>query len=373
MRFTVVTGCSQGLGFHAVDALARAAAADERIVLACRSVDAARAAVDRIAASVPAGREKLVVLDTPLDLAELASVRAYAAALRAHLGSAGAPHGIQALVNNAGIGGAPDLTPTRDGYERIFATNHLGHFLLTTLLLPATVAADRNAPLRIVNVSSEVHDPANKTPLPDPKQHWPSSAAEYDRVLAGGARIDGDSPRDAGGRAYARSKACNVLYTYELARRTSGALPHALEASARGAAGSVPRAKSSTLPGASSVQVLAFNPGLMLDTGFAAGVAGPLLARVARTAVPVLRFTRIGTFLRSGATSGADLARIATPAGPALEVPSAAYYDGPRLHPSSAFTRSHDALTRVQGELWDHSVRWARLTPEELAAAGFPT
>ena len=61
-------------------------------------------------------------------------------------------------------------------------SNHLGHFLLTILLLP--VLTDNG---RVVNVSSEVHDPANKAPLPDAGLFWPETAEEYDSRLAGGA------------------------------------------------------------------------------------------------------------------------------------------------------------------------------------------
>jgi NAD(P)-dependent dehydrogenase (short-subunit alcohol dehydrogenase family) len=367
--FIVVTGCSQGLGLHAVMELARGAG-DRHIVLACRNVTAARAAADRIAGETSASRDRLVVLDTPLDLADLASVRAYAKALRAHLAAAGAPNGITMLVNNAGIGGSPDFRKTTDGYDLIFESNHLGHFLLTLLLLPASAAAGTDVPLRIVNVSSEVHDPANKTPLPDPKQHWPTTSDAYDRHLARGEPFDGENARASGGRRYSRSKACNVFFTHELARRTSGELPNAVATDARAMAATLDGSRACRLPGAGAIEVLAFNPGLMLDTGFVAGVAGSFMAKVARTLTPVLRRTRIGHLMRSGPMSGADLASIATSA--TLPAKTAAYYDGPRLHPTSEFTRSMDGVTRCAPELWEHSMRWAGVTAEERAEAGFP-
>ena len=92
-EFVVVTGCTQGLGYHAVRELSRTLTGDSRVVLACRDVAAARAAAARISDDTRSEPARLLVLDAPLDLADLDSVRAYAAALRAHLEGAGAPHG----------------------------------------------------------------------------------------------------------------------------------------------------------------------------------------------------------------------------------------------------------------------------------------
>lgn len=177
----VITGCSQGLGLHAA---AELAAADPTIdiVLACRNLDSAKAAVETIIAKHPAvDPSRLVVLDAALQLDDIDSVRVFckcrvtnrmyhihplsyriiASALRAHLSERGQI--IKILINNAGVGGMPVLKPTRQGFDTIFATNHLGHFLLTLLLLPSSVAAvvpstlgDDAPHLRIVNVSSEV-------------------------------------------------------------------------------------------------------------------------------------------------------------------------------------------------------------------------
>ena len=83
-----------------------------------------------------------------LDLADLASVRAFAAAW-----SAEHPEGLDLLINNAGVMAIPRRT-TVDGFEMQFGTNHLGHFALTGLLLPALVARPRS---RVVTVSSGAH------------------------------------------------------------------------------------------------------------------------------------------------------------------------------------------------------------------------
>lgn len=108
------------------------------------------------------------------------------------------------LVNNAGaIFNQRTLTP--DGIEKTFALNHIGYFLLTILLLDALKAS---APARIVNVSSRWHEKVN--------------GLDFDN-LQGEKRYSGEE-------AYARSKLCNVLFTYELARRlqNSGVTANAL-------------------------------------------------------------------------------------------------------------------------------------------------
>jgi NAD(P)-dependent dehydrogenase (short-subunit alcohol dehydrogenase family) len=178
----LVTGCNTGLGLHCVRALAsRDAAPPAAILLACRSPAAASAAEDAIAASSAYPRASLVVLPQPLDLASLASVRAYAAAVSAWL----AGRRLAALVNNAGVGGSSALRLTGDGYESILQTNHLGHFLLTLLLLPCVAGG------RIINVSSEVHDAAaNALPMPEPSAWWPPTAdsPEWERAVARGGR-----------------------------------------------------------------------------------------------------------------------------------------------------------------------------------------
>ena len=115
--------------------------------------------------------------------------------------------------------------------------------------------------------------------------------------------------------------------------------------------------------------MLAFNPGLMLDTGFVTGFAGGIVGFIARVLTPLLRILPIGRFIRSGPSSGIALAHLTTASD--LPVTSAAYYDGPALKLSSAFSRSHDGATVAQQDVWTHSLRWAAVTPEERAAAGF--
>jgi NAD(P)-dependent dehydrogenase (short-subunit alcohol dehydrogenase family) len=133
----IVTGANSGLGFQTALALARHGAT---VVLACRSAERGEQALTRVRAQAP---DADVVLGS-LDLADLASVRAFA---EAH----GEP--LDLLVNNAGVMALPRLT-TADGFEMQFGTNHLGHFALTGLLLPALL--ERPA-ARVVTVTSMMH------------------------------------------------------------------------------------------------------------------------------------------------------------------------------------------------------------------------
>jgi NAD(P)-dependent dehydrogenase (short-subunit alcohol dehydrogenase family) len=128
---------------------------------------------------------------------------------------------LSALVNNAGIGGSSKYSKNAQGHEMTFATNHLGHFLLTILLLPSITGC-------IINVSSEVHDPATKTYAPDPEIGYPKNTEEYNIKLLGGEPLEGENDAVSGQRRYSRSKFCNVLFTNELAFRLSGDIPSPL-------------------------------------------------------------------------------------------------------------------------------------------------
>jgi NAD(P)-dependent dehydrogenase (short-subunit alcohol dehydrogenase family) len=125
----------------------------------------------------------------PLDLADLASVRACAQAFLA----LGEP--LHVLINNAGVGGTPGRT--RDGFELVFGVNHLGHFALTMGLLDCLTASGA----RIVTVASDAH--------------YQARGIEFDRLRRRTRGITGM-------REYAVSKLCNVVFTQELARRLNG-------------------------------------------------------------------------------------------------------------------------------------------------------
>jgi NAD(P)-dependent dehydrogenase (short-subunit alcohol dehydrogenase family) len=179
-RVAVITGANTGIGFETAQVLAEHGA---RVVLACRSVERARAAAERIAVSAEAAPEVL-----ELDLASLSSVRRAVAVLREH------HPGIDLLINNAGVMDVPYGT-TEDGFESHLGINHLGHFALTGLLLPQLTEGSR-----IVSISSVVH-PRGRIDFDD---------LVYTRAYQPGA-------------AYARSKLANLLFTFELDRRLTAA------------------------------------------------------------------------------------------------------------------------------------------------------
>ena len=182
-RTFLVTGGNTGIGLATAKNLA---ARGGRVHLACRSRDKGMAA----AAAIVAETGNKAVGFLPLDLADLASVRACAAAFIA------LPEPLHVLVNNAGVGGARGLTS--DGFELTFGINHLGHFALTTALLSHLTAS---APARVVNVSSDSHYQARGIDFGTLRQPTRSRT---------------------GLPEYAVSKLCNVLFTQELARRMNG-------------------------------------------------------------------------------------------------------------------------------------------------------
>jgi NAD(P)-dependent dehydrogenase (short-subunit alcohol dehydrogenase family) len=175
----IVTGGNSGLGLEASRALARHGA---RVVLACRNPEKASAALAEIRAADPRADVEAMALD----LASLASVRAFASAF---LGKHAALHG---LINNAGVMALP-RRETVDGFEMQLGTNHLGHFALTGLLLERLLATPGS---RVVSLSSTMH----KT---------------------GRMRFDDLHGERSYGKwtAYGQSKLANLLFTYELQRR----------------------------------------------------------------------------------------------------------------------------------------------------------
>jgi NAD(P)-dependent dehydrogenase (short-subunit alcohol dehydrogenase family) len=167
-RTFVITGANSGIGLAAAKALGAAGA---RVVLAVRDPERG----EQAAASIPGDREV-----RRLDLADLASVRAFAEEWDGEIG---------VLVNNAGVMAVPEQR-TKDGFEMQIGTNHLGHFALTNLLLPRITD-------RVVTVASGAH-------------------------RTGSIRLD-DLNYEKGSyqrwRAYGQSKLANLLFILELQRR----------------------------------------------------------------------------------------------------------------------------------------------------------
>jgi NAD(P)-dependent dehydrogenase (short-subunit alcohol dehydrogenase family) len=183
-KVILVTGANAGIGLATATGLAAMGAT---VVMTARDRAKGSAARDEVVRRT--GNDRVIVGD--LDLASLASVRAFAAwFLEEH-------DRLDVLVNNAGLI-VDERRETADGFEMMFGVNHLGHFLLTDLLRERLIAS---APARVVVVSSVAHRWAPK----------------------GLPRDDLQSARSfRGASAYGRSKLANVLFTRELARQLVG-------------------------------------------------------------------------------------------------------------------------------------------------------
>lgn len=241
------------------------------VILACRNRQRGEAAVNRLTHAIKTQHR---VEAMHLDLASLASVRAFATELAARVGTGAIPP-LYGLVCNAGVQSWTNQTVTADGFEATFGINHLGHFLLVNLLLPVL-----DPPARIVVVASGVHDPANNWGLPAPA--WSNTAALATGKLGDVAAAD--KPIARGQRLYTTSKLANIYFTYALARR----LP----------------------PG---VTVNAFDPGLTPGTGLIRGAPAPIrfiAKHVLPRAIPLLRRAYKNNNVHTIEESGQSMARL---------------------------------------------------------------
>jgi NAD(P)-dependent dehydrogenase (short-subunit alcohol dehydrogenase family) len=179
-KTAVVTGGNGGLGLAASLQLAAHGA---RVVIGARNLDKADTARRKIQSAVPGASVEVV----PLDLASLASVAAFAAAV-----TATHPR-LDLLFNNAGVMAVKEGV-TADGFETQFGTNQLGHFALTMQLLPALLAAPSP---RVVCMTSTARYVAGKYDLSNPHMHGCYDAWD----------------------AYGMSKRANLQFAFELNRR----------------------------------------------------------------------------------------------------------------------------------------------------------
>ncbi|XP_023207584.1 dehydrogenase/reductase SDR family member 13-like isoform X1 [Xiphophorus maculatus] len=186
-RTVVITGSNTGIGKSTALELAKRGA---RVILACRNKEKAEAAAFDIRSE--SGNPQVVFMQ--LDLASLKSVRSFAETFLK------TEPRLDILINNAGV-----ISPgcTEEGFDLAFGVNHLGHFLLTSLLLERL---RRCGPSRVITVSALLHRfgsidfqlLAPQTDAVPPQSAWSSL------------------------QAYCNSKLCNVLFTRELANRLEG-------------------------------------------------------------------------------------------------------------------------------------------------------
>ena len=194
LKTVIITGGNSGLGFECAKAIANAHQG-WHIVLACRSNERGMQAVDTITSETDNKNVSML----QMDLSSLESVRNFVNEYQMK-----SYPSLQGLICNAGILAPEETQYTKEGFELTFGVNHLGHFLLTNLLLDHFVE-----PGRIVVVSSNTHNPG----VPEGQM----APATY---LGAKKLAHPDSDHEISGRQrYTTSKLCNVLFAYELDRR----------------------------------------------------------------------------------------------------------------------------------------------------------
>ncbi len=304
----IITGGNSGLGYQCAKAIAQS---DRgwHVIIASRNLPRVESAVNKLMTET--GYPHIQGLE--LDLAKLQSVRHFVR----QLSQCNIPP-LKGLVCNAGVQIVSGNTSTLDGFETTFGVNHLAHFLLVNLLLPQ-MAEDS----RIVFVSSDTHDPTTQTGMPAPRYESPQQMAfplEINEIEDVGTIRQ--SRCDANGqRRYATSKLCNLLCTYELARRLQ-------------------RHRS-------TISVNAFNSGLMLDTQLARGYnTKQKLALLLNNFLPLLR--QVLKFHNSQ-NMGQALALVIL--NPDLNGVTGKYFDG--FVRGNSSPESHDECKAM--ELWEES------------------
>ena len=181
-RRALITGANSGIGYETALELARRGA---EVILPARSVAKSNEAIERIRLQVPNAKLHAATLD----LASLSSVQSFAA----EFSSAFPGESLDLLINNAGVMAVPKREITVDGFERQFATNYLGPFLLTALLYPHL---KQKAGSRIAIISS--------------------SASKQGKIRFD--NLQGERSYSPWG-AYAQSKLADSLFAVELQRR----------------------------------------------------------------------------------------------------------------------------------------------------------
>lgn len=214
-RNILITGVGPaGIGEATLDALA--AASPNLITVTGRSISKVEASIKATKEKYPEANIKPLIMD----LSSFASIRAAAAEFNA------TPENLDILINNAGVMSIPERTLSEDGIEMQFATNHIGHFLFTNLILNKLIAAAKDAPkgqTRIINVSSAGH-----MAYPIRFSDWNWEGLDADKIpeeekgnielLTMFGETDFSFTKYTAGTAYGQSKAANLLFSVQLTK-----------------------------------------------------------------------------------------------------------------------------------------------------------
>jgi len=321
----ILTGGTSGLGYAWAQTIA-ASHPDWYLVIASRNQRQGTQAVNTL--KYQTGSRQIEWM--PLDLASLASVRAFARDFAVR----DLPP-LQAVICNAGLQVVSGTTYTQDGFEMTFGVNCLGHFLLVNLLLRHLVA-----PARIVFVSSGSHRPESSSTFMSrvigtmPPRYRDARALAWPEQYPD-AQERHESPKVVGMRRYSTSKLCDVFYAYELSRRL--------------------QSQGYSTP-EHPITVNAFDPGPTPGTRLSrdAGAFGRFAWNVL---MPRLRFAM--PHMQSLDASGKALARLVL--DPALKGISGKYFAGMEERASSE--ESYDR--QKAAELWETSAEVVKLQPSE--------
>lgn len=309
-RAFIVTGGNSGLGFQCAMNIAKTNV-NHTVILACRNPQKAEASANKLKQET----DNPNIFSLTLDLASIASVRQFCSDF-----VKGSYPPLYGIVCNAGFNRQP-LEYTQDGFEATFGACHLGHYLLTNLLLDHM---QENG--RIVFVSSDMHQPP-KIVCP----HTPAFESAYALAKPG---QDGALSKKEMTLRYPMAKLCNILCVYEMADRLKN------ETNKR-------------------ITVNAFNPGLMTDTEFLPGTTNKMIYHTVRFSATLL--AKAVKQLGSSVTSGKALAALVT--DQKFEGVTRQYFDRDKEQPIKTSEPSyHKEAAR---KLWVESAELVMLKEEE--------